>query len=148
MGKAAKMLFPPPPLSEILSCAFSPPTLATKLPQIVLSTQGWHLRGCSQYLSLQKRSSPPCQQNIPSTVWTAGFPCDPRNSTLGLNDRWRAEWRWGTCIGQEVMTLLFLRQMIPLGVDEVQKPLWCAVFYCQGQKTQMAIAQGREGSLS
>lgn len=44
--------------------------------------------------------------------------------------------------------LLFLRQMIPLGVDYVEKPLWCAVFLIAGVKHANGYSpgQGREPS--
>lgn len=56
MGKAAKCSFLPacPPLWGICSSAFSLHSLSSRLPQIVLPAQGWHLQCCAHCLWLQK----------------------------------------------------------------------------------------------
>lgn len=41
--------------------------------------------------------------------------CDRSNSHQGLNDRLRAEWKWATCLAQEVITTIFLTDDLTVG---------------------------------
>lgn len=74
MGKAAKKhSVSPAPLLCILP-SLPVHSLSTRLPKIVLSTQGWPLQGCPHYLLLRKGPVPHVNGLSPSVVvWAAGF---------------------------------------------------------------------------
>lgn len=133
----------------------TPPLVGSLLlaPFIPLFTRTWMLlhhpelvRNCSfcsrlappMMLTLflaPKWSCLPCQQNAPfGVVWTAGF-----DVTKVIHIRaWMIDWEQSgggdLAFPRKLLPLLFLRQMTPLWVDYMKKPLWWATFYCRIQK--------------
>lgn len=135
---------PAPPLSGIPFSAFSLHFLSTRLPRFFLSTQGWHLRGCSNCLFPQK-----VNEVSPSVaVCTAGFDMSRAVHIRAWVRDWGQSGGGELVFAQKLLHYFFLRQMIPLGVDYVGKALWYAVFLLLGPRIQMATAQGRAGSLT
>lgn len=60
--------------------------------------------------------------------------CDQSNSHQDVNDRLKAEWKWATCLAQEVITTIFLRHDLTVG-RLYEEAFVVSNFLLQGSKT-------------